>query len=73
MIVSVSPLTLAIENLSVLCSSKHFYMTCFWYFSEAAHTCLFLQWDDVDLFELLSIMCNQNAAQGKCGNTTNQL
>lgn len=36
----------------------------------AVRTCFLLQWDEDDLPELLSIMCNQNAAEGKCGNMT---
>lgn len=36
----------------------------------AVRTCFLSQRDEDDLLELLSIMCNQNAAEGKCGNMT---
>lgn len=36
----------------------------------AVRACFLFQWDEDDLLELLSIMCNQNAAGGECGNMT---
>lgn len=71
-IVIVSPLTLAIKE-SVFYAAVKCLLLNICYVIEALHTCFVLQWDDDDLFELLSVMCAQNAAQKMWRNTTNQL